>query len=177
MKSYVKLGVIVLLSACFSFETHAQNIIPKPQSIVKGKGTLASSQLEGIMSNLNGKDIALLKDYIPQSISQELNVKKKRSVHKNSGCFLQLVCTGTPRQAQVAADSVRLQGYHLRISDHGVKIEALTPMGLFYGLQTLRQLEENGKFPHSRPAQIPLPRHHDRLFAPFFPDRCAQETA
>lgn len=122
MKSYVKLGIIVLLSACFSFETHAQNIIPKPQSIVKGKGTLASSQLEGIMSNLNGKDIALLKDYIPQSISQELNVKKKRSVHKDSGCFLQLVCTGTPRQAQMAADSVRLQGYHLRISDHGVKI-------------------------------------------------------
>ena len=62
MKSYVKLGVIVLLAACFSFETRAQNIIPEPQSIVKGKGMLASSQLEGIMSNLNGKDIALLKD-------------------------------------------------------------------------------------------------------------------
>ena len=138
MKSYVKLGIIVLLTACFSFETRAQNIIPKPQSIVKGKGTLASSQLEGIMSNLNGKDITLLKDYIPQSISQKLNAKKKRSVHKDSGCFLQLVCTGTPRQAQMAADSVRLQGYHLRISDHGVKIEAFTPMGLFYGLQTLR---------------------------------------
>ena len=148
MKSYVKLGVIVLLAACFSFETRAQNIIPEPQSIVKGKGMLASSQLEGIMSNLNGKDIALLKDYIPQSISQKLNAKKKRSVHKDSGCFLQLVCTGTPQQAQVAADSVRLQGYHLRISDHGVKIEALTPMGLFYGLQTLRQLEEKGKFPY-----------------------------
>ena len=148
MKLYVKIGITVLLTVCFSFETRAQNIIPEPQSIVKGKGTLASSQLEGIMSNLNGKDIALLKDYIPQSISQELNVKKKRSVHKDSGCFLQLVCIGTPRQAQMAADSVRLQGYHLRISDSGVKIEALTPMGLFYGLQTLRQLEENGKFPY-----------------------------
>ena len=117
MKSYVKLGIIVLLVACFNFENRAQNIIPEPQSIVKGKGMLASSQLEGIMSNLNGKDIALLKDYIPQSISQELNVKKKRSVHKDSGCFLQLVCTGTPQQAQMAADSVRLQGYNLSISD------------------------------------------------------------
>lgn len=148
MKSLVKAGIIVLLAAYFSMGTRAQNIISKPQSIVKGKGTLALSQLEGIMSNLNKKEIALLKDHIPQSISQELNAKKKRSVHKDSGCFLQLICTGTAQQAQMAADSVRLQGYDLSISDHGVRIEALTPMGLFHALQTLQQLEVNGTLPY-----------------------------
>ena len=147
-KSLVKAGITILLAACFSMGMRAQNIIPEPQSIVKGKGTLALSQLEGIMSNLNGKDIALLKDYIPQSISQELNAKKKRSVHKDSGCFLQLICTGTSQQAQMAADSVRLQGYELSISDHGIRIEALTPMGLFHGLQTLQQLEVKGTMPY-----------------------------
>ena len=148
MKLLIKAGITVLLAACFSMGTRAQNIIPDPQSIVKGKGTLALSQLEGIMSNLNKKEIALLKDHIPQSISQELNAKKKRSVHKDSGCFLQLVCTGTAQQAQMAADSVRLQGYDLSISDHGVRIEALTPMGLFHALQTLQQLEVNGTLPY-----------------------------
>ena len=148
MKSLVKAGITILLAACFSMGMRAQNIIPEPQSIVKGKGTLALSQLEGIMSNLNGKDIALLKDYLPQSISQELNAKKKRSVHKDSGCFLQLICTGTAQQAQMAADSVRLQGYDLSISDHGIRIEALTPMGLFHALQTLQQLEVNGTLPY-----------------------------
>jgi len=148
MKLLIKAGITVLLAACFSMGTRAQNIIPEPQSIVKGKGTLALSQLEGIMSNLNKKEIALLKDYIPQSISQELNAKKKRSVHKDSGCFLQLVCTGTAQQAQMAADSVRLQGYDLSISDHGIRIEALTPMGLFHALQTLQQLEVNGTLPY-----------------------------
>ena len=148
MKSLVKAGITVLLAACLSMGTRAQNIIPEPQSIVKGKGTLALSQLEGIMSNLNKKEIALLKDYIPQSISQELNAKKKRSVHKDSGCFLQLICTGTAQQAQMAADSVRLQGYDLSISDHGIRIEALTPMGLFHALQTLQQLEVNGTLPY-----------------------------
>ena len=148
MKSLVKAGITILLAACFSMGMRAQNIIPEPQSIVKGKGTLALSQLEGIMSNLNGKDIALLKDYLPQSISQELNAKKKRSVHKDSGCFLQLICTGTAQQAQMAADRVRLQGYELSISDHVVRIEALTPMGLFHALQTLQQLEVNGTLPY-----------------------------
>lgn len=148
MKSLVKAGITVLLATCFSMGTRAQNIIPDPQSIVKGKGTLALSQLEGIMSNLNKKEIALLKDHIPQSISQELNAKKKRSVHKDSGCFLQLICTGTAQQAQMAADSVRLQGYDLSISDHGVRIEALIPMGLFHALQTLQQLEVNGTLPY-----------------------------
>ena len=148
MKLLIKAGITVLLAACFSMGTRAQNIILEPQSIVKGKGTLALSQLEGIMSNLNKKEIALLKDYIPQSISQELNAKKKRSVHKDSGCFLQLVCTGTAQQAQMAADSVRLQGYDLSISDHGIRIEALTPMGLFHALQTLQQLEVNGTLPY-----------------------------
>ena len=148
MKLLIKAGITVLLAACFSMGTRAQNIIPEPQSIVKGKGTLALSQLEGIMSNLNKKEIALLKDHIPQSISQELNAKKKRSVHKDSGCFLQLICTGTAQQAQMAADSVRLQGYDLSISDHGIRIEALTPMGLFHALQTLQQLEVNGTLPY-----------------------------
>ena len=148
MKSLVKAGIIVLLAACFSMGTRAQNIIPESQSIVKGKGTLALSQLEGIMSNLNKKEIALLKDHIPQSISQELNAKKKHSVHKDSGCSLQLICTGTAQQAQMAADSVRLQGYDLSISDHGIRIEALTPMGLFHALQTLQQLEVNGTLPY-----------------------------
>ncbi|MFC2439272.1 MAG: glycoside hydrolase family 20 zincin-like fold domain-containing protein [Segatella maculosa] len=148
MKLLIKAGITILLAACFSMGMRAQNIIPEPQSIVKGKGTLALSQLEGIMSNLNGKDIALLKDYIPQSISQELNAKKKRSVHKDSGCFLQLICTGTAQQAQMTADSVRLQGYDLSISDHGIRIEALTPMGLFHALQTLQQLEVNGTLPY-----------------------------
>ena len=148
MKLLIKAGITVLLAACFSMGTRAQNIIPEPQSIVKGKGTLALSQLEGIMSNLNKKEIALLKDHIPQSISQELNAKKKRSVHKDSGCFLQLICTGTAQQAQMAADSVRLQGYELSISDHGVRTEALTPMGLFHALQTLQQLEVNGTLPY-----------------------------
>ena len=148
MKLLIKAGITVLLAACFSMGTRAQNIIPEPQSIVKGKGTLALSQLEGIMSNLNKKEIALLKDHIPQSISQELNAKKKRSVHKDSGCFLQLICTGTAQQAQMAADSVRLRGYELSISDHGIKIEALTPMGLFHALQTLQQLEVNGTLPY-----------------------------
>ena len=148
MKSLVKAGITVLLAACCSMGTRAQNIIPESQSIVKGKGTLALSQLEGIMSNLNKKEIALLKDHIPQSISQELNAKKQHSVHKDSGCFLQLICTGTAQQAQMAADSVRLQGYDLSISDHGIRIEALTPMGLFHALQTLQQLEVNGTLPY-----------------------------
>ena len=53
MKKITILGITALLTACLSLGGHAQNLIPKPQSIVKTEGTLAISQLKGDMSHLN----------------------------------------------------------------------------------------------------------------------------
>ncbi len=39
----------------------------------------------------------------------------------------------------------RLQGYELEVTPKGITIQALTPTGLFYGLQTVRQLEKDGQ--------------------------------
>ena len=47
----------------------------------------------------------------------------------------------------MAADSVSLQGYELNVTPTAVTIQARTPMGLFYGLQTLRQLEKDRQIP------------------------------
>ena len=148
MKKITILGITVLLTACFSLGGHAQNLIPKPQSIVKTEGTLAISQLKGVMSNLNEKEFAQLKAFIPQTKNLKLNSKKLHSAHKDTGGYLQLICTGNAQQARLASDNVRLQGYTLKFSRHGVTIKAPTSMGLFYGLQTLRQLEDHGKLPY-----------------------------
>ena len=148
MKKITILGITALLTACFSLDGHAQNLIPKPQSIVKTEGTLAISQLKGVMSNLNEKEFVPLKAFIPQTKNLKLNSKRLRSAHKDAGGYLQLICTGNAQQARLASDNVRLQGYTLKVSRHGVTIKAPTSMGLFYGLQTLRQLEDHGKLPY-----------------------------
>ena len=57
MKKITILGITALLTACLSLDGHAQNLIPKPQSIVKTEGTLAINQLKGVMSNLNEKSL------------------------------------------------------------------------------------------------------------------------
>ena len=47
--------------------------------------------------------------------------------------------------AKVLPEDARAEGYVLKVSEDGVSITAATEAGLFYGLQTLRQLVSGGK--------------------------------
>ena len=148
MKTLIKFCFSLLMGACFLTESRAHNIIPKPQSIVMGQGSIAVSQLTAAQTNLKGEDFTQLQNYLLQTMGIQLRRGNNSIVRKTHLYPLRLFCTGTPEQARMAADSVRLQGYKLTISHRGVFIKALTPMGLFYGLQTLQQLKENGRLPH-----------------------------
>ena len=58
MKTLIKFGFSLLMGACFLTESRAHNIIPKPQSIVMGQGSIAVSQLNAAQTNLKGEDFA-----------------------------------------------------------------------------------------------------------------------
>lgn len=58
---------------------------------------------------------------------------------------LRLVCTGTAAEAAKAIDDASLQGYTLDVTPQAVTIEAITPMGVFYGIQSVRQLLTDGR--------------------------------
>ncbi len=57
-----------------------------------------------------------------------------------------------------ARDRLGPEGYTLRVSDAGVRLEAAEPAGLFYGVQTLRLLlPARTEYPAARPRPVTLP--------------------
>ena len=142
MRKKVLLSAIFLLFAtAVSMPVAAQNIIPQPENISLLKGQFKLNKGTKIVTNLTGSDFKMLNQYTSEVLQHPLAYAKNPS---QQGTF-RLICKGTAQQAAQAMDSVRLQGYELEVTPKGITIQALTPTGLFYGLQTLRQLEKDGQ--------------------------------
>ena len=136
-------AAFLLLSASIIQPVSAQSIIPQPESITRQQGTFTLAKgLQGV-TNLKGEDFKILNQYTSDIMSIPFSSVKKPS----ADAPLRLICTGTAQEAAIAADSVSLQGYELNVTPTAVTIQARTPMGLFYGLQTLRQLEKDRQIP------------------------------
>ena len=134
-------AVFLLFAAAVSMPVAAQNIIPQPENISLLKGQFKLNKGTKIVTNLTGSDFKVLNQYTSEVLQHPLAYAKNPS---QQGVF-RLICKGTAQQAAQAMDSVRLQGYELEVTPKGITIQALTPTGLFYGLQTLRQLEKDGQ--------------------------------
>ena len=134
-------AVFLLFAAAVSMPVAAQNIIPQPENISLLKGQFKLNKSTKIVTNLTGSDFKVLNQYTSEVLKHPLAYAKKPS---KQGTF-RLICKGTAQQAAQAMDSVRLQGYELEVTPKGITIQALTPTGLFYGLQTVRQLEKDGQ--------------------------------
>lgn len=134
-------AVFLLFAAAVSMPVAAQNIIPQPENISLLKGQFKLNKGTKIVTNLTGSDFKVLNQYTSEVLQHPLAYAKNPS---QQGVF-RLICKGTAKQAAQAMDSVRLQGYELEVTPKGITIQALTPTGLFYGLQTLRQLEKDGQ--------------------------------
>ena len=142
MRKKVLLSAVFLLFAtAVSMPVAAQNIIPQPENISLLKGQFKLNKGTKIVTNLTGSDFKVLNQYTSEVLKHPLAYAKNPS---QQGVF-RLICKGTAKQAAQAMDSVRLQGYELEVTPKGITIQALTPTGLFYGLQTVRQLEKDGQ--------------------------------
>ena len=134
-------AVFLLFAAAVSMPVAAQNIIPQPENISLLKGQFKLNKGTKIVTNLTGSDFKVLNQYTSEVLKHPLAYAKNPF---QQGVF-RLICKGTAQQAAQAMDSVRLQGYELEVTPKGITIQALTPTGLFYGLQTVRQLEKDGQ--------------------------------
>ena len=134
-------AVFLLFAAAITLPVAAQNIIPQPENISLLKGQFKLNKGTKIVTNLTGSDFKVLNQYTSEVLKHPLAYAKNPS---QQGVF-RLICKGTAHQAAQAMDSVRLQGYELEVTPKGITIQALTPTGLFYGLQTVRQLEKDGQ--------------------------------
>ena len=143
-KSILKMFLLLSLFASTVAESSAQ-IIPQPTQVTYGSGYVDVSNGLKLKSNLKGDDMKAMKNYVSSVI--ELNKKSKT--------VLKLNCTGTKKEADNALYDKNLQGYTFKSSGRMIEITAKTPTGLFYGIQTLRQLTENGKVKYADISDAP----------------------
>jgi hexosaminidase len=121
-----------LISLLISFGAFAQttiSVIPKPQSIVQGKGKFTlngETQITLANDNNEAKDVA-------EQLALRLQIVTGKPVKISSG-------TGSNKIAFLKNNSLEKEAYVLKVLPTGVNIEASNPIGHFYGLQTLLQL-------------------------------------
>ncbi|MBC8375027.1 MAG: family 20 glycosylhydrolase [FCB group bacterium] len=106
-------------------ESMDMNIIPKPQSIMAQEGEFIFAQATSIWISDEIANKAFFIDYL-------------RSMIPN-------MSEGTQGEADIEFDLIQdvdlpEEGYHLQVSSQEIRIIAKDDPGLFYGIQTLRQL-------------------------------------
>jgi len=108
------------------------SIIPLPVSIEYGEGSFLITQSTQVVAEGDAAaEAAKLVDALAPAMGFRLNVVKD-SVAANNGIQLK---TDSTRKEQLGEE-----GYELEVTVESVMIRAASPAGLFYGIQTLRQL-------------------------------------
>ena len=108
------------------------NLIPKPASIFESEGKFILSEDVYIFVTHNTNEIV--------SIAQLLNYYLAEATSEYTRIFVATHDTGNIQLALSADASLGEEGYELSITSDSVLISANRPAGLFYGVQTLRQL-------------------------------------
>jgi hexosaminidase len=108
------------------------NLIPKPASILQSEGEFVVSPDVNIFVTDNTSEVVsigrFLADFLRQATNDDFNIY----VGSQNAKSIQLTLSGDA--------SLGEEGYELSITTDSVQLSASRPAGLFYGVQTLRQL-------------------------------------
>ena len=116
------------------------NLIPKPSSILFDNGDFDLSNLTGIQVRSSNQEVLSLADYLSTQLLHATGWNVQRS---NDGKII-LELDEDPGLGE--------EGYELIITSDSVRLCANEPAGLFYAIQTLRQM-----IPPATSATIRLP--------------------
>jgi hexosaminidase len=134
------LFILLLASLVCNITVHAQSVIPQPEKIRFHEGSFSVDGSTKVYTNLSGKDRKFIVSYIHSTLFNGTFVRKD----ERGGNIIRLIVTGDKSLASKADTDVSLQRYTMAVSRDSITIKAPTSMGLFYGIQTLRQLYKDG---------------------------------
>jgi hexosaminidase len=156
---------------------------PKEVRITEGKIVLKPSTTI-LISNAEDRTAAeTLQKEIHDRTGMKLSIELVTAAPKTTGHISLGRLTDRGLQSYLESQGVKVgdelgsrdldkQGYVIRVTDSGVLVAGRTAQGLFYGVQTLRQLlrEEEGASAdttvHATRAGAPAPHEHPQLFIP-----------
>lgn len=143
-----------MLLLCFFNTSIAQNMIPKPNSYITSNDNFEWNNDIAVYVKASRNDARQLKNYIKDvfglnkflvGLPKPLFSSNKHTSFTNPGKLLSLVCTSKTKPIRGELLTQYQQGYNIKISTTRIDVTAPTACGLFYALQTLRQLIVNGK--------------------------------
>lgn len=112
-----------------------ENLIPKPASIMPAAGSLTMASTTKIYVPEDEPEVRAVGEYLAEHLRPA------------TGYDLPIVVSGDPTppgnlSLSLGASDLELgaEGYLLTIEEQGARLQANQPAGLFYGVQTLRQL-------------------------------------
>jgi len=109
------------------------SVIPEPVKIILEKENFTFNEKTVIFTDLRLKKIAeLLKKFLAQATGLNPEIEDLTQIEKKNN----VVILGISDNER----NLKHEGYNLKVSRDGINISALTPNGIFYGVQTLRQL-------------------------------------
>lgn len=127
--------LLMLLIMCMSVSLWGQQqiaIIPEPVSVTYGKGEFLLKKDTKIYSDKDGYQSALfLAELLRKSTGYKISVTRTDNLSKQEKGIIIHTTTGL---------DVGEEGYRLDVTPDKIEIKALKPAGLFYGVQSLRQL-------------------------------------
>jgi hexosaminidase len=127
----------LLLSSCDKSDniTHANlkyTLIPKPNEVSIQKGVFKLDQNTSISSVEGNSDLDELLQVFQQSLQKISGIKPLLGYNESSNNI----------QLALVDDIINPESYSLYINSDKIKVEAKTSNGLFYALQTIRQLAQ-----------------------------------
>lgn len=135
----------LMLFSCF---TYGQNLTPYPKKLQPASGTFVFKDKMPV-SVLNSTDFnqKLLLQTLKDAGIETQNLDKKTG--KLPGFFIEKAISETDLKLKLRKNNLdatfnpQAEGYALNISPKGIHLFALTDAGIFYGIQTLKQLLRN----------------------------------
>ncbi len=128
---------IAFVLIAFAFNLHyvfaqAPALIPKPVEMHVGYGTFSLSNELPYSIPPQNAEIAWMADGFAKQLNNALGLQATAVNADEAKLHYKLI---SPRDAKIGDE-----GYHLNVDEKGIEVSANTAAGLFYGLQTLKQL-------------------------------------
>lgn len=121
--------VLLLTISCQSETVEKTGIIPQPNAITYQEGTFTITQKTIIVVE-NSKEGLLIANKLNDFLKENFNLSLEISTATQTNA-IQLLVTG---------EATEKEGYQLAVTKTGIVINGSTYQGLFYGLQSLKQL-------------------------------------
>ncbi len=133
----IKSATLVLLSGLLVFKAYSADqlsIIPIPQQLLVKEGSFSIDSSTRVCLSAENRELRSSAEYfaslIQQSSGIELPIDQLASCKDQMNAILLVL----------EDRGLGAEGYELAVGENGIQIAAKTPQGIFYGLQSIRQL-------------------------------------